>query len=335
MVSKKSKSKSTDLNPGDGYYEMNIRVGTEEQIKQNIPFAQLINDPIVIKQMQEMALSSINDNYTRLVFNFIKNGGQLTDKDSCQFKAFDLEKLWNQSEQRGLPKFDSPVIPNFDNIKQYTRLTIICDDPKVVHQIIVIFIPKILIQNLSSGEKKQYGIINSYDLLAVRTSESEQLFEQICTKSDVDIISIDLTKRLSFFISKVLVKQALQRGIQFEICYGAGCFEGSQTNRKQFLQNVMQLVKVSKGKGIILSCEANNSIYQRTPIDCIQMQEINMNEFIRALMFGMGQREALMTMQQNAQMVLKHSHMRKTYKGVAELVLKENQNEEEEEKMQM
>lgn len=37
---------------------MNIRVGTLEH--QAVPFSVLIKDPVVIKQMQEMVLSSIN-----------------------------------------------------------------------------------------------------------------------------------------------------------------------------------------------------------------------------------------------------------------------------------
>ena len=66
---------------------------------------------------------------------------------------------------------------------------------------------------------------------------------------------------MNYFLSKPLIKQALQRGITFEICYGSGCFEGSQANRKTFLMNAMALVKVTKGKGIVLSCESDKSIY--------------------------------------------------------------------------
>lgn len=51
----------------------------------------------------------------------------------CPFKGFDLEKLWQESEQRGLPKYQYPVNPNFEKIKQHTRLTLICDDVKFVH----------------------------------------------------------------------------------------------------------------------------------------------------------------------------------------------------------
>jgi hypothetical protein len=55
------------------------------------------------------------DGYTKIVYNYIKNGGQLTDKDNCPLKGFDLERLWNESESRGLPKFTS-IQPNFAKV---------------------------------------------------------------------------------------------------------------------------------------------------------------------------------------------------------------------------
>jgi ribonuclease P/MRP protein subunit RPP1 len=114
---------------------------------------------------------------------------------------------------------------------------------------------------LSSGEAKKLSVIGTFDLFAVRTSESEQIFDQCCTKSDVDIISLNLGDRMNYFLNKTLIKQALQRGITFEICYGSGSFEGSQANRKGFLMNAMSLIKVSKGQGIILSCDSDRKIY--------------------------------------------------------------------------
>ena len=76
---------------------------------------------------------------------------------------------------------------------------------------------------------------------------------------------------MSYFINKTLVKQALQRGITFEINYGSGCFEGSQGNRKTFMMNAMSLIKASKGKGIVMACESDKKIYQRSPVDIVQM----------------------------------------------------------------
>ena len=40
---------------------------------------------------------------------------------------------------------------------------------------------------------KTTKIINSYDLVAVRPQEHENLFEMAFTKSDADIISLDLS----------------------------------------------------------------------------------------------------------------------------------------------
>jgi RNase P/RNase MRP subunit p30 len=76
---------------------------------------------------------------------------------------------------------------------------------------------------------------------------------------------------MNYFLNKSVIKQALQRGITFEISYGSGCFEGSQANRKQFLMNAMSLVKVCKGEGIILSCEADRRIYHRSPVDVVSL----------------------------------------------------------------
>lgn len=55
---------------------------------------------------------------------------------------------------------------------------------------------------------KATQILNTYDLIAFRTDQ-EALAEQAFTRSDVDIISIDLSKRLSFFLQKTWIKLAM------------------------------------------------------------------------------------------------------------------------------
>lgn len=61
---KKTKSQASDEDTefvsGCGFYEMNIRVGSWDQINANIPFSQLVKDAVVLKYMQEMAVASIN-----------------------------------------------------------------------------------------------------------------------------------------------------------------------------------------------------------------------------------------------------------------------------------
>ena len=46
--------------------------------------------------------------------------------------------------------------------------------------------------------------------------------------------------------------------------------ESNSSNRKTFLNNALNLIKMSKdGKGIILSSETNRRIFMRSPIDVI------------------------------------------------------------------
>jgi len=101
-------------------------------------------------------------------------------------------------------------------------------------------------------------VLNSYDLLAVKPStQAEPVFEQICTRGEMDVISVDCSQRFSFFIQKSWIKLALQRGVIFEITYGSGCLEHPET-RRQFLSNSIALCKLTKGKAIVMGSETND-----------------------------------------------------------------------------
>jgi RNase P/RNase MRP subunit p30 len=47
--------------------------------------------------------------------------------------------------------------------------------------------------------------------------------------------------------------------------------ENTTSKRKDFLQNCLTLVKMTKGKGIIMSSEASNRIFMRSPLDVVSM----------------------------------------------------------------
>ena len=53
----------------------------------------------------------------------------------------------------------------------------------------------------------------------------------------------------------------------FEINYGQGMLENYASERKTLLQNAMSIIKLTKGKGIIMSSESNNRLFMRSPID--------------------------------------------------------------------
>ena len=47
---------------------------------------------------------------------------------------------------------------------------------------------------------KSTKILNTYDLISIRPGPSEALWEAAFTKSDADIISVDLSQKMNFYI---------------------------------------------------------------------------------------------------------------------------------------
>ena len=80
--------------------------------------------------------------------------------------------------------------------------------------------------------------------------------------------------------------------------------------------NAISLIKLAKGKNIILSSEASSVLYQRSPLDVISM----------AKMIGIeNQADAEATIRGNCAKTFQKAHMRKTFKGVAEIVVADNE----------
>ena len=273
----------------------------------------MLEDPIIIQQTKECAFAAINDGYTHIVYNFVRSANsQLNESDICTFKGFDLEALWHEfSIKQYLPKFKQLIRPSNKNlneyIKQYTRLTVVIDSVSYIHNFV----------NLVSDSNNKTSIIDSYNILALRckpkagtnNNDVASLFEQLCTKTDCDIITLDQGKRLNFFLQKSCVKLALQRGAVFEINYGQGMLENYASERKTFLQNAMSIIKLTKGKGIILSSESNNRLFMRSPIDVCSIGKL----------LGLNDQQARQTITTNCLNVLQHAHYRKTHKGVAQI----------------
>ena len=72
---------------------------------------------------------------------------------------------------------------------------------------------------------KATKILNTYDIIAMRPAQTQELYEQTFNKGDADIISLDLSQRMNFYIQKTWVKMAITRSVFIEIVYGPGCFE--------------------------------------------------------------------------------------------------------------
>ncbi|CAG8482967.1 1548_t:CDS:2 [Ambispora gerdemannii] len=134
-------------------------------------------------------------------------------------------------------------------IQQLTRLTVIIDDPSQNYNI----------------------IISTYDVLAVQPM-NEKLFQTACNNYDVDIISLELGTRLPFYLKHGTLAKAIERGIYFEICYAPAIRDS--TSRRHLISNAQNLVRVTRGKNLIISSGAQKAMELRGPYDIVNLGTI-------------------------------------------------------------
>lgn len=170
-------------------------------------------------------------------------------------------------------------------LKVYTRLTAVLSDQSHLHV-------------LSQDPAK------SYDLLAVQP-QTDKLFQQCCGSLEVDIIALDMTRRLPFYLKPPQVRQAVERGIHFEILYSPMIMDS--TARRHTISTALDLVNLTKGKNLIISSGAEKPIDLRGPYDVINL----------GLLFGLNEAVARRAVMDNCRAALLHARARtSTAKGV-------------------
>ncbi|KAG5440650.1 hypothetical protein PCK2_000238 [Pneumocystis canis] len=145
--------------------------------------------------------------------------------------------------------------------------------------------------------------------VTVVLDEGEKMFQHACSSMDVDIISLDMSQRLPFYIKHSTVSVAITRGIRLEICYASGI---SDTNcRRHLICNASALVHATRGKGIVISSEASNLMFCRGGYDII-----NLSTF-----WGLSQEKGRNAIGKEARSVIIHGEARKNAcKGVIKMV---------------
>ncbi|KAI9204324.1 RNase P subunit p30-domain-containing protein [Polychytrium aggregatum] len=184
--------------------------------------------------------------------------------------------MWTSHHQGELPA-----------LAQLTRLTICVDD-------------SIQNQHLNGNQ----SLLNSFDLIAIQPM-TEKAFQAACGTFDIDIITLDFSCRLPFFIKATTVNLAIQRGVHFEISVGTALRDSS--SRRHLINNAVSLIRASRGKNIILSGEAFRELDIRAPYDIMNLASI----------FGLNMTQAKESITKNGREVLLHAATRKdTFKGI-------------------
>jgi len=108
------------------------------------------------------------------------------------------------------------------------------------------------------------GVTPTYDLVAA-VPTTEPLFDQCCRQLDVDLISLPLAERLPFRLSLPPIAAAIARGVHFEICYAPALRDSSA--RRNLISNAQQLLRLTRGRNVVLSSGAERPMELRGPHD--------------------------------------------------------------------
>lgn len=145
------------------------------------------------------------------------------------------------------------------------RVTIEFSDSSIAHKL-----------NQSENLKK-------YDIIAV-IPKTLQAFQYACGAMDIDIITFEPESRIPFKVSRKLYRQAIERGIFFEIMYSPAIRD--TTSRKNIISTAHTYHAVGKSKNIIVTSSADSHMQARDVHDVINLGFIlglNSNESLEAV----------------------------------------------------
>ena len=195
--------------------------------------------------------------------------------------AVGVREALQEAQQRTTTHHGSPYA-----FRQLSRLTLATDDPAA-----------------AAAACGNAIVAGSYDLLAVAPG-SERVFSQACASLPLDIISLNLSRRLPFRLKTASVAAALKRGVSFEICYAAALRDA--TSRRQLLANAAALVRETRGRGLLVSAGARSLWELRGPHDVANLA---------SALFGLTQAQARVAVGRNADACIARARQRQAWKG--------------------
>lgn len=162
-----------------------------------------------------------------------------------------------------------------------------------------------------SQNHRLQALSSAYDVLAIRPDDEKSL-QQACQALECDVISLDLSTRFPFYFKHKTVANALHRGVKFEICYGPGILNSDGgASRRNLISNATQLIRATRGRGIVISSEAKRALACRGPADVVNL----------AVLWGLGQEKGMEAVGKEARNVVVQAEMkRRSFRGVIDVV---------------
>jgi ribonuclease P/MRP protein subunit RPP1 len=149
-----------------------------------------------------------------------------------------------------------------------------------------------------------------YDLVAARPTD-ERTLQQACQSLDVDIISLDLTRKYETHFKFPMLSTAIARGIKIELCYGQGILANDPIAKRNLISNATQLIRATRGRGLIFSSEAKSVLGIRPPSDVINLASV----------WGLGTEKGKDGLVRESRSLVEFARLkRQSFKGVIDIV---------------
>lgn len=132
--------------------------------------------------------------------------------------------------------------------------------------------------------------------------------------SEISLISLDLSVSHPFRFKPKPCMAAVHRGVLFEICYSQLVANSDARARGTFIANLLELVRATKGRGIVLSSEAKaaaGGVGLRAPADVVNLFAC----------WGLGNEKGTEALGVNPRAVVVNEGLRRRgYRGVVDIV---------------
>lgn len=104
---------------------------------------------------------------------------------------------------------------------------------------------------------------------------------------------------------------AIARGIKIELCYSQGILSSDPQAKRNLISNATQLIRVTRGRGLIFSSEAKSALGIRAPGDVINLASV----------WGLGSEKGKDGLTKEARSVVEFARLkRESFKGVIDFV---------------
>ncbi|KAL8663943.1 MAG: hypothetical protein Q9202_003492 [Teloschistes flavicans] len=195
--------------------------------------------------------------------------------------------------QRTLAFLAEPFpFPTPTNLHLLTRCTLHLSDPSQNHRLA--------------------SLATNYNLLALRPT-SEKALQAACLSlppTSIDLISLDCSIRYPFYFNLKHLLAAVDKGIRIEICYAVGIL-GTGDQRRNLISNATQLVRATRGRGVVVSSEASRALGCRGPWDVVNLCQA----------WGLGRERGVEAVGREGRAVVIGAEMRRSsFRGVVDVV---------------